>query len=314
MHTIKPMSQTHSYKAIVREMPESGEVEIRSSIKAEKFDEAVKKTLAEIRKEMALPGFRKGSAPEKMVREKVGETTLLYEAAEHAISHAYGYILQAEKIDAIGQPKISITKIAVGNPLEFTIATAVVPKIGKFDYKKIAIEENSKPIDLPIVTDEDLAKAKEKTPEITKENLVQEKEHRAKEKKRLELIDALTKNIDVAIPAVLADSELARMIEQMKHDIERMGLKFEDYIKHLKKSEEEMRAEWRPQALQRVKLDLALSHIAREEKIVPDMVKVEEEIKHAKNHHKEIDENRARMYFAHIFENQAVFEFLEKQK
>ncbi|MDO8579335.1 MAG: trigger factor [bacterium] len=308
------MSNIHSYKATVREMPESGEVEIRSSIEANEFDEAVKTTLGKIREEMTLHGFRKGSVPEKMVREKVGETTLLYEAAEHAISHAYGHILQAEKIDAIGQPKVSITKMAVGNPLEFTIVTAVVPKIGKLDYKKIAVGENSKPIDLPIVTDEELAKAKEKMPEVTKENLIQEKEHRAKEKKRLELIDALTKNIEVIIPTVLTDSELMRMIEQMKHDIERMGLKFEDYLKHLKKSEEEMRVEWRPQALQRVKLDLVLSHIAREEKIVPDMIKVEEEIKHAKEHHKGIDENRARMYFSHIFENQAVFEFLEGQK
>ncbi|MEK7607749.1 MAG: trigger factor [Patescibacteria group bacterium] len=295
-------------------MLESGEVEIKSSIEAKEFDEAIKTTLENIRKNFTLDGFRKGSVPEKIVREKIGETTLLYEAAEYAISHAYSHILRAEKIDAIGLPKVSITKIAVGNPLEFTIITAVVPRIERFDYKKIAVEENSKPIDLPIVTEEELIKAKEKTPEVTKENLIKEKEYRAKEKKRLELIDVLTKNINVVVPAVLADSELARMIEQMKHDIERMGLKFEEYLKHLKKSEEEMKVEWRPQALQRVKLDLALSHIARQEKIVPDMIKVEEEIKHAKEHHKDIDENRARMYFAHIFENQAVFEFLEKQK
>lgn len=308
------MSQTHSYKTEVRAMPESGEVEIKSSIEAKEFDEAIKNTLLGIRKEMTLPGWRKGAAPERMVREKIGETTLLYEAAEHAISHAYGHIIETEKIDAIGQPKVSITKIAEGNPLEFTLTTAVVPKIGKFDYKKIAIEENKKPIDLPIVTDEELAKAKEKMPEVTKENLIQEKEYKAKEKKRIELVDALTKNLDVVVPTVLTDSELERMVEQMKHDIERMGLKFEEYLKHIKKSEEEMKKEWRPEALKKAKLDLALSHIAREEKIVPDMEKVETEVKHAKEHYKEIDENRARMYFSHIFENQAVFEFLENQK
>ena len=307
------MPDTHSYKATVREMPETGEVKIMSSMEAREFDDVIKNTLEKIRKEMTLPGWRKGSAPEKIAREKIGETTLLYEAAEYAISHVYGHILRAEKIDAIGTPKVSITKMAEGNPLEFTIVTAVMPRIEKFDYKKIAAGENAKPIDLPIVTDEELAKAKEKMPEATKENLIQEKEQRAREKKRLELIDALTKNINVAIPDVLADSELSRMVEQMKHDIERMGLKFEDYLKHLKKSEDEMKAEWKPEALKKVKLDLALSHIAREEKIAPDMIKVEEEIKHAKEHHKNIDENRARVYFAHIFENQAVFEFLEKQ-
>ncbi len=263
---------------------------------------------------MTLDGFRKGQVPEKIVREKIGESALLYEAAEHAISHAYGHILQAEKIDAIGQPKVSITKIAAGNPLDFTLTTAVIPEIGKFDYKKIAAEENKKPIDLPVVTDEEVAKAKEKMPDVTKENLIQEKEYRAKEKKRLELIEAMTKDLNVVIPEVLTDSEVGRMVDQMKHDIERMGLKFEDYLKHLKKTEEEMKIEWRPEAVKKVKLDLALAHIAKEEKIVPDMEKVEAEVKLAKEYHKNIDENRARMYFAHILENQAVFDFLEKQK
>jgi len=308
------MSKEHSYKAVVKKIPETGEVEIKSSIEAKEFDEVIKTTLDTIRKDFNLDGFRKGAVPEKIVREKIGETTLLYEAAEHAISHAYGHILQTEKIDAIGQPKVSITKIATGNPLEFTIVTAIVPEVTKLDYKKIAVEENKKPIDLPIVTDEELAKAKEKMPEITKENLIQEKEHRGLEKKRLELIDAIAKNIEVKIPEVLVDSEVERMVEQMKHDIERMGLKFEDYLKHLKKTEAEVKIEWRPEALKKVKLDLALAHIAREEKIVPDMTKVEEEVKHIKEHNKDIDENRARMYFTHVFETQAVFEFLEKLK
>jgi hypothetical protein len=44
------------------------------------------------------------------------------------------------------------------------------------------------------------------------------------------------------------------------------------------------------------------------------MTKVEEEVKHIKEHNKDIDENRARMYFTHVFETQAVFEFLEKLK
>jgi len=308
------MSQEHSYKTIIKKMSETGEIEIKSSIEAKEFDASIKTTLENIRKDFTLDGFRKGAVPEKIVREKIGETVLLYEAAEHVISHAYSHILQTEKIDAIGQPKVSITKIAAGNPLEFTIVTAVVPEIKNLDYKTIATEENKKPIDLPIVTDEELAKAKEKMPEVTKENLIQEKEHRAREKKRLELVDALAKNIDILIPEVLIDSEVNRMIEQMKHDIERMGLKFEDYLKHLKKTEEEMKKEWRPEATKKVKLDLSLVYIARKEKIIPDMTKVEEEVKHAKEHHKDIDENRARMYFSHMFETQAVFEFLEGLK
>ena len=346
------MASHHSYKASIKKLPETGEVEIRSSITAEEFALSVKEAIEDIKKEVTIPGFRKGAAPEKIVREKIGMGAILQEAAEHAISHAYGHILEAEKVDAIGQPKVSITKIAEGNPLEFTLITAVVPEITKFDYKSIAKKENAKKTEEIVVTDEEVSKtieniqknysqatakdgkANEKLPEITdelvktwgefkdvadfkaklKENLRVEKEHKSKEKKRLELVDALTSELDIVIPEVLISSELGRMAEQMAYDIERMGMKFEDYLKHLKKSVEDLKKEWRQDAIKRVKLDLALSHIAKEEKIEANKEKVEAEVKHAKEHHKDVDLDRARSYFSHIFLNQAIFEFLEKQK
>lgn len=346
------MSSHHSYKATVKTLPTTGEVEIKSSIEAKEFSEAIKTTLINVGKDVSIPGFRKGSAPEKIIREKIGESAILHEAAEHAISHAYGHILEAEKIDAIGYPKVSITKIAEGNPLEFTIVTAVVPEIKNFDYKKIAAKENAKKMEIGIVTSVDVDKAIEDiknnyaratkkgddkntaplelTDELVKtwgefkdvvdfktklkENLEIEKKQRAFEKKRIELVDALTKDLDVVVPEVLVETELSRMTEQMKHDIERMGLKFDDYLKHLKKSADELKKEWRNDAVKRVKLDLILNHVAKEEKISADKTKVDTEIAHAKEHHKDVDIDRARNYFEHIFLNQAVFEFLEKQK
>lgn len=343
------MSSHHSYKVSIKELPQTSEVEIKSSISADEFGDAVKHTIKAVSKDVSVPGFRKGSAPEKIVREKIGEANLLAEAAEHAISHAYSHILEAEKIDAIGHPKVSITKIAENNPLEFTITTAVVPTIKNFDYKKIAKTENAKKEETVFVTDADVEKAiediknnygrinkKDKdTPlELTDElvktwgeftdvadfktklrgNLLEDKTHKAKEKKRLALVDALTKDLEVVIPEVLINSELKRMTGQMKHDIERMGIKWDDYLKHLKKSDEDMHKEWRPDAEKRVKLDLAIDHIAKKEKISADQAKVELEVTHAKEHHKDVDAENARAYFAHIFQNQAVFEFLEKIK
>jgi trigger factor len=124
----------------------------------------------------------------------------------------------------------------------------------------------------------------------------------------------LVGGFDVVVPEILVESELRQMLEQMKADIARMGLKFEDYLKHLAKTEEDLKKEWRKDALKRAKLDLAVAHIAKTEKISPDAEKIELEVKHAKEHYKEISEDRARGYFAHVFLNQAVFEFLEKQK
>lgn len=304
----------HSYKAAVKKLAQTGEVEIKSTVSVEEFAEAFTAVLKDTQKEVTLPGFRKGAAPEKMIREKIGEAALLKEAAEQAISHAYGHILEAEKIDAIGHPKVSITKIAEGNPLEFTIVTAVIPEVKAFDYKKIAAEENKKPTESVTVTDEELKKEQEKVKDLTKEDLVKAKEYRAHEKRRLALIESITKHVDVVVPEILVQSETDQMIAQISHDVSRMGMKFEDYLKHLKKSEDELRKEWHADAMRKVKLDLALAHIAKEEKIMPDKNRIEEELKHAKTHYKDIDERHARNYFAHVLLTQAVFEFLEKQK
>jgi FKBP-type peptidyl-prolyl cis-trans isomerase (trigger factor) len=304
----------HSYKSTVKKIPETSEIEIRSSVSADEFDAAIHETLLEIKEDISIDGFRKGQAPEKMVRAKIGDATLLSEAAERAIGHAYGHILEAEKIDAIGSPKVSISKIAEGNDLEFTITTAVLPTIGKFDYAKVAKIEAKKTIDAVEVTDEELAKEQEKEPEVTKESLLKAKEYRAKEKKRLALVDALTTELEIIIPNVLIESELEQMIAQMRGDIERMGLSFSDYLKHLKKTEAELKTEWRKDAEKRVKLDLIIAHIAESEKLSPDAEKVEKEVKHAAEHYKDIDMDRAKSYFANMLLNQAVFEFLEAQK
>ena len=339
-----------TYKSTIKELKETSEVEITSAVPANEFAEHIKEALKTYSKEITLPGFRKGSAPEKLIREKIGETTLLNDAAENAIAHAYGHILDIEKINAVGRPMVSITKIADGNPLEFTVRTAVLPKIEKLDYAKIAKSENSKKIETIDVTDADVEKALEnirkgraaatkegeevKLPELTddfakslgdfkdvadlktkiKENLIHEKEHRAKEKKRLSLIDALAGAVSVTLPRVMIEGELDRMIAQMRHDIERMGLSFDEYLKHLKKSETDMRKEWEKDAEKKVKLDLALAHIAQVEKIVADKTKIDAEMKHILEQHKDIDLDRAHAYFEHAFQTQAVFDYLESVK
>jgi trigger factor len=92
---------------------------------------------------MKVDGFRPGHVPEAVVLKEVGEFAILTEAAERAIAAVYPEILKAHAIDALGHPKIEITKIAIGNPLGFTATVAVMPEIKLPDYQKIAQETNN---------------------------------------------------------------------------------------------------------------------------------------------------------------------------
>jgi len=96
-----------------------------------------------LNEDIKVDGFRKNMVPENVLAAKVGEFVIDQETAELALSRAYMNILIDRKIDAIGRPQVTITKLARGNPLEFKIITAVVPEVKLPDYKKIAQVEVS---------------------------------------------------------------------------------------------------------------------------------------------------------------------------
>lgn len=145
-----------------------------------------------------------------------------------------------------------------------------------------------------------------------KENLTKEKEHKAIEKKRIELFEELIEKTDIAVPLPLIESEQSRMLNQFKGDVEKMGVTWDDYVKHVKKTEDEMKKEWEKDAEKRAKLEIILDHIAREEKITPAEEKVQEEIGHLMSYYKDIEAHTARHYVSGILVRQATIDFLEK--
>jgi trigger factor len=128
-------------KITVKKLDKS-EVEIEGILEVAEFEKYEDKALSIIGERLELPGFRKGKAPAAIVKENVKEMELLEEMAEQALYDVYPTILEENKIDAIGRPQITITKIAKGADLEFKIVTAVLPEIKLPDYKKIASVSN----------------------------------------------------------------------------------------------------------------------------------------------------------------------------
>lgn len=118
----------------------------------EKHKQSAVKAISE---NVNLDGFRKGHIPESVLVRTVGDMAILTEMAEHALQDIYPALVAEQKLDVIGYPKISITKIAKGNPLGFSITVAVVPDIELPDYFKIAKDAN-KQKESKEVTDEEV--------------------------------------------------------------------------------------------------------------------------------------------------------------
>lgn len=147
-----------------------------------------------------------------------------------------------------------------------------------------------------------------------KENIAKEKEIHVKEKKRGKILEKLASETKIELPKAIIESELDKMQAQLQSDIAQMGLQPEDYLKHIKKTWEDLRKEWRPDAEKRAKIQLILQKISLEEKIEPAKEIVDAEIKKLTDLYKTADPERVKAYVEMILVNDAVIKFLESQK
>lgn len=129
-------------------------VEIKASLESDAFETFRNKALTALGKQTKIDGFRPGEVPAEILKSHLGEGPILTKMAELALDHHYPALLSEHNIAAIGQPQITITKLAAGNPFEVTITTAVLPEIKLDSYKKTAKEIFEKPYDTT-VSDED---------------------------------------------------------------------------------------------------------------------------------------------------------------
>ncbi len=97
------------------------------------------------------------------------------------------------------------------------------------------------------------------------------------------IIDYATANATVDLPDVLIDQEVEVMHDELRSALARQGLNEETYLKVVAKTDEEMHAEFRPQAEKRVKTLMVLSEIARARGVEVPETDVDGEIDRARS-------------------------------
>jgi len=147
-----------------------------------------------------------------------------------------------------------------------------------------------------------------------KDNIKLEKENQLKEKTRLKIVEKIIDDSKIEMPEILVEVELDKILYRMESDISQMGLKFEDYLKHIKKTVEDIRKEFRNDAEKKAKLALVLNEISKTENIKADPEQVDKEVAMILEHYKEADPERARLHAENVLTNEEVFKFLENQK
>jgi trigger factor len=382
-----------NYTFTTKKLPKS-QLEITVTIANDELKPFLEKAALEISQQTKIEGFRPGKAPYEILKQKIGEMKIYEEAAALTVKKSYVEIVQKEKIDPLGSPKIDFEKLAPGNDFIYKATVNLIPEVKIGDYKSIKIkekdikitdEEVDKVIDelrnmraTEVLEDKAIAKGdkaevdfdvlrdgvpidggtqkkypliigsnvfipgfednliglktgeeksfdlsfpekyhnknlagkpatfkvkilsvfKRAMPEINDEfaislgqksltdlkesiehNLEHEEHHKEEEKIEIELLDKLIDKSEFGeIPDILITSEVNKMLQEMESNLLREGIKFDEYLKHLGKTIEQIKLDFVPQAIKRIKGALLTRAIFFQEKIEIPEAEIDTEI------------------------------------
>lgn len=129
------------------------QIELEFELTAEEFKEHTQHALEHMKHHVKVDGFRPGKAPASMVEDKIKPEVLLMEAGDHAVQHAYVDYIKESKLEPVGNPEVSIVKIAQGSPFVFKAVITVLPEVELPNYKEIAKATKGKEVS---VTEEEV--------------------------------------------------------------------------------------------------------------------------------------------------------------
>lgn len=119
----------------------SNKVKLSFDIDAAKFDEAMGKAYIKVRGQVAIPGFRKGHAPRKMIENMYGEGVFYDEAFELIFDEVYGPAIDENKLEVVDRPQVDIQQIGTGKNLQFTCEVFVKPDVTLGEYKGVEVKK-----------------------------------------------------------------------------------------------------------------------------------------------------------------------------
>ena len=323
----------------MKNLPES-EVELVGEVPYSAVEPYREKALKHIAEHMELPGFRPGKVPADMALKKAGELAVLEEAVELFVKDFYIELIEAHKVEAVGRPDIRVTKLAVDNPIGLTVRATVYPEVvlpknWKNLHEKIVLEPALPASDEEVTkTLEDLRQSRKKdevVPELNDEfaksvgafdnlehlktqiykGIGEEKSRKTRDARRGKLIEALLEKSTLSVPRIFIESELEKIMSQMREDVKRFGMEFEEYLKKTNKTEDGLRNEFREQARKRAQLQLLLNKIAAVEKLEADETAVATEIKHAMEHFPEANPELVKIHIETVLKNELALKLLE---
>ena len=118
------------------------EVTVVVEIDKELMESGVNKAYMKARKQIMIPGFRKGKAPRKMIEAMYGAHVFYEDGLEEIFPEVYdAAIAKQEGFKAIGRPNLTDMQISEENIVTLTLTTEVYPEVTLGQYKGLEVEK-----------------------------------------------------------------------------------------------------------------------------------------------------------------------------
>lgn len=135
----------------VEKTDEKNIIKLTVEVPAEEFTAALNQAFNHNKKNINVPGFRKGHATRTMVEKIYGKGAFYEEAAQIVVNGSYRQAVEESKEDIVSGPAINIVEMEEGKTFVYEATVAVKPEVELGEYKGITVEKADDQ-----VTDEDV--------------------------------------------------------------------------------------------------------------------------------------------------------------
>ena len=131
---------------------EKGTAKVTIEIAKDEFQNALDKAYAKIRKDIMIPGFRKGKAPRKFVEKMYGAQVFYEDAVNEIFPEIYKEAIEAQDFKAVGQPSVADMQTPEDGSVVLVVSTELYPEVTLGEYKGIEVGKKA-----VAVTDDEVA-------------------------------------------------------------------------------------------------------------------------------------------------------------
>ena len=108
-------------------------------VSAEELEKALEAAYQKEKKNISVPGFRKGKVPRAMVEKMYGAAIFYEDAANSLMQANYPAAVDESGVEIVSRPKVDVVQLEKGKPFIFTADVAVKPEVTLGKYNGITV-------------------------------------------------------------------------------------------------------------------------------------------------------------------------------